>query len=76
MKIDKYSLSGHFFLISKSMDYQASLQSMKNEIIMELRSENQSVVEKLNIAQRSIDSQNSTIISLSEELKTVKNGKI
>ena len=58
------------------MDYQASLQSMKNEIIMELRNENQSIVKKLNIAQRSIDSQNLKIISLSEELKTVKKGKL
>ena len=58
------------------MDYQTSLQSIKNEIIIELRNENQSIVEKLNIAQRSIDSQNPTIISISEELKTIKKGKI
>ena len=58
------------------MDYQSSLQAMKNEIIMELRNENQSIVEKLNIAQRSIDAQSLTIISLSEELKTVKKGNI
>ena len=72
------------------MDYQTSLQSMKNEIIMELRYENQSIVEyctklniaqslniaKLNIAKRSIDAQNLTIIILSEELKTVKKGNI
>ena len=58
------------------MEYQASLQSMKNEILTELRNENRSIVDKLNITQRSIDSQNSTIISLSEELKAVKKGKI
>ena len=56
------------------MEYQASLQSMKNEILTELRNENRSIVDKLNITQRSIDSQNSTIISLSEELKAVKIG--
>ena len=58
------------------MEYQASLQSMKNKILTELRNENRSIVDILNITQRFIDSQNSTIISLSEELKTVKNGKI
>ena len=57
------------------MKNQSSLRQMKNEI-KELRNENRRIVEKLNITQRSIDSQNSSIISLSEELKTVKKGKI
>ena len=46
-----------------------SFNDMKNEIIMELRNENQSIFEKLDI------SKNSTIIRLSEELKIVKKGE-
>ena len=52
-----------------------SFNDMKNEMV-EIRNENRRIVEKLNITQSSIDSQNSIIISLSEELKTVKKGKI
>ena len=52
-----------------------SFNVMKNEMV-EIRNENRRIVEKLNITQSSIDSQNSIIISLSEELKTVKKGKI
>ena len=48
---------------------------MKNEMV-EIRNENRRIFEKLNITQSSINSQNSIIISLSEELKTVKKGKI
>ena len=53
-----------------------SFDDMKNEIIMELRNENRKIVEKLDITQRSIESQNSIIISLSGELKNVKKGKV
>ena len=50
------------------MENPIYFQSMKNEMAQIIRDENRKMIEKL-------DSQNSTMMSLSEELKSVRKGK-